>query len=82
MFPVNKTTSYRVKLPQTINLADNWEVGLYSISYPNTWYTLLKGFDSHVYYADKMGNVTGAASVDNGKDGRGGQRCCMASEGS
>ena len=52
VFPDNKTTSYRVKLPQTIDLEGNWEVGLYSISYPNTWYTLQKGFDTHVYYAD------------------------------
>ena len=40
IFPDNKTTSYRVKLPHTINLNGEWEVGLYSISYPNTWYTL------------------------------------------
>ena len=42
-FPNNKTTSYRVKLPQSIDLEGVWEVGLYSISYPNTWYTLQKG---------------------------------------
>ena len=36
IFPDNKTTSYRVKLPQTIDLEGNWEVGLYSVSYPNT----------------------------------------------
>ena len=52
VFPDNKTTSYRVKFPQTIDLEGNWEVGLYSISYPNTWYTLQKGFDTHVYYGD------------------------------
>ena len=28
VFPDNKTTSYRVKLPQTIDLEGNWEVGL------------------------------------------------------
>ena len=52
VFPDNKTTSYRVKFPQTIYLEGNWEVGLYSISYPNAWYTLQKGFDTHVYYGD------------------------------
>ncbi len=55
VFPDNKTTSYRVKLPQNINLVGNWEVGLYSISYPNSWYTLQDGFDTHIYYADKSG---------------------------
>ena len=65
VFPDNKTTSYRVKLPQTIDLEGNWEVGLYSISYPNTWYTLRKGFDTHVYYADDTGLFLGA-TVDYG----------------
>ena len=57
VFPDNKTTSYRarVKLPQTIDLEGNWEVGLYSISYPNTWYTLQDGSDTHIFYADKSG---------------------------
>ena len=65
VFPDNKTTSYRVKLPQTIDLEGNWEVGLYSISYPNTWYTLQKGFDTHVYYGDPTG-IFLAAPVDYG----------------
>ena len=52
-FPNNKTTSYRVKLPQSIDLEGIWEVGLYSISYPNTWYTLQKGVDTHPFYADR-----------------------------
>ena len=65
VFPHNKTTSYRVKLPQTIDLEGNWEVGLYSISYPNTWYSLQKGFYLHVYYADHTGLFL-AAIVDYG----------------
>ena len=59
-FPDNKMTSYRVKLQQTIDMEGNWEVGLYSISYPNTWYTLQKGFDTHVYYAAHTGLFLGA----------------------
>ena len=56
IFPDNKTTSYRVKLPHTINLNGEWEVGLYSISYPNTWYTLRDiNTDTHIYYKDKEG---------------------------
>ena len=31
IFPKNKTTGYRVKLPETIDLEDCWEVGLYVI---------------------------------------------------
>ena len=54
-FPNNKTTSYLVKLPQSIDLEGVWEVGLYSISYPNTWYTLQKGVDSHLFYGDRTG---------------------------
>ena len=46
VFPNNTATSYRVKLPQTIDLDGNWEVGLYSITYPHTWYNLQK-YDSH-----------------------------------
>ena len=55
VFPDNKTTSYRVKLPQGIDLEGSWEVGLYSVSYPNTWYTLQKGSDTDIFYADKSG---------------------------
>jgi hypothetical protein len=42
IFPdnINKTTSFRVILPQPVELDGNWEVRLYSISYPNTWYAL------------------------------------------
>ncbi len=57
-FPDNKTSSYRVKLPQNIVLEGSWEVGLYSISYPNTWYTLQDNFDTHVYYADRSGTFS------------------------
>ena len=40
IFPDNKTANYRVKLPQPLNLEGNWEVGMYSITYPYTWYTV------------------------------------------
>ena len=54
-FPNNKTTNYCVKLPQSIDLEGVWEVSLYSISYPNTWYTLQKRVDTHLFYADRTG---------------------------
>jgi hypothetical protein len=57
VFPDNKTTEYRVKLPQPIELDGNWEVGLYSISYPHTWYTLRDVADDlYFYYNDGTGN--------------------------
>ena len=40
VFPGNKTTEYHVQLPQSIDLEGDWETGVYSISYPHTWYTL------------------------------------------
>ena len=50
-FPNNTTTNYRVNLPQAVDLNENWEVGLYSITYPHTWYNL-QDQDSHIYYSD------------------------------
>ena len=47
-FPDNRTSGYRVKLPQAIDLNGEWEAGLYSISYPRTWYTLER-YDAHIY---------------------------------
>jgi hypothetical protein len=56
VFPDNKTTEYRVKLPQPVELDGNWEVGLYSIFYPNTWYTLRNLIvDTHFYFIDNGG---------------------------
>ena len=54
VFPNNKIGSYHVKFPQTFDLNGEWEVGLYSISYPNTWYTLQKQ-KTHVYYTKDAG---------------------------
>ena len=46
------------KLPQVVNLNGNWEVGLYSITYLHTWYTLKKGLDTHIYETYKSGLPT------------------------
>ncbi len=54
VFPNNKTTGYHVKLPKTIDLNGMWEVGLYSISYPYTWYTLSKANHIHVITEAEM----------------------------
>ena len=64
VFPDNKTTSYRVKLPQAINLNGDQEVGLYSISFPNTWYTL-QNHENHIYCSED-GFIFQTAFVDYG----------------
>ena len=66
IFPDNKTTEYHVSLPQNIELDVDWEVGLYSISYPNSWYTLQDTErDTHLYWAGPSGFWL-AAVVDYG----------------
>jgi hypothetical protein len=53
VFPNNKTTDYRVSLPEGIELEGNWEVGLYSISYPFSWYTVPNvNTASHIFYME------------------------------
>ena len=66
VFPNNKIGSYHVKFPQTFNLNGDWEVGLYSISYPNTWYTVQKQ-QNHIYYTKDAGkSFWSSAIVDYG----------------
>ena len=64
VFPDNTTASYQVKLPQTVELSGDWEVGLYSMTYPRTWYNLQDG-DNHIYYSDD-GYIFLTAFVDYG----------------
>ena len=61
-FPNNKMTSYRVKLPQSIDLEGVWEVSLYFISYPNTWYTLLPLLPHDYGYYQSMQELIKAAN--------------------
>ena len=66
MFPNNKIGSYHVKFPQTIDLNGEREVGLYSISYSNTWYTL-QNSQNHIYYSMDGGqSFWSSAIVDYG----------------
>ena len=56
VFPNNKTTEYHVKVPQDVDLDGDWEVGVYSISYPHMWYTLRDlNQDTHFYFDDGSG---------------------------
>ena len=61
IFPNNKTTGYRVKLPEKINLDEDWEVGLYSILYPHMWYTIPGAISfPQIYYNTGLGYFLGA----------------------
>ena len=67
IFPDNKTTGYRIKLPETIDLEGDWEVGVYSIIYPNTWYTLAdEDFDRNVYFTFPPHGFATGISFDYG----------------
>ena len=39
-FPDNKTSNFLTKLPRTLQLDGEWEVGLAEIDYPHTWYNI------------------------------------------
>lgn len=40
VFKKNKSSHFKVDLPQHIDLEGPWEVGLCEISYPHTWFNL------------------------------------------
>ena len=45
-FPDNKTSNFLTKLPRTLQLDGEWEVGPAEIDYPHTWYNILEGKNS------------------------------------
>ena len=54
-FPDNKNFSnFLTKLPRTLQLDGEWEVGLAEIDYPHTWYNIREGKNSvEIYVPDK-----------------------------
>ena len=40
VYPENTLSNYRVKLPTSLQLSGEWEVGLVEIAYPHSWYVL------------------------------------------
>ena len=60
--PDNKIGSYYVKFPQTIDLNGEWEVGLYSITYFYTWYTL-QNHQNHIYYSLDGGKTFWSSAI-------------------
>src|SRR5206468_10454899 len=49
-FPDNTLTEFTTKLPSTIELTGEWEVGLAEIMFPRSWYTIPK--DGQTIIAD------------------------------
>ena len=53
-FPDNKTSNFLTKLPRTVQLNGEWEVGLAEIDYPHTWYNIREGKNSvQIYIPDQ-----------------------------
>ena len=48
-FPNNTLTEYRVGLPQTISLTEDWEVALTEIHYPHSWNNVQGNFQDRFY---------------------------------
>ena len=51
-FPDNKTSNFLTELPRTLQLDEEWEVGLAEIDYPHTWYNIREG-KVEIYVPDK-----------------------------
>ena len=53
-FPDNETSNFVTKLPRTLQLDGEWEVGLAEIDYPHTWYNIREGKNSmEIYIPDQ-----------------------------
>ena len=48
-FPNNTLTEYRVGLPQTVSLTEDWEVALTEIHYPHSWNNIQGNFENRFY---------------------------------
>ena len=53
-FPDNKTSNFATKLPRTLQLDEEWEVGPAEIDYSHTWYNIREGKDFvEIYVPDQ-----------------------------
>ena len=64
-FPDNTLAEYKVKLPNHVDLSESWEVGLASITYPHTWYTIREE-NRRFYYYDAGDGVFNSAGLPLG----------------
>ena len=54
-FPDNKTSNFVTKLPRTLQLDGEWEVGLDEIVYPHIWYNIFEEKNSvEIYTPDNL----------------------------
>ena len=60
-FPDSKTSNFVTKLSRTLQLDEEWEVGLAEIDDPHTWYNMCEGKNSlEIYVSDKLAQETSA----------------------
>lgn len=64
-YPDNTLTSYKVKLPYTVILEGNWDVGLVEIHYPHRWYNYMSE-NSSVSYTLDNGESWIPVQIENG----------------
>src|SRR5688572_30392001 len=48
-YPNNTLTRYTTRLENAISLIGDWEVGLFEIQYPHSWYNLVRSEGGFVY---------------------------------
>jgi len=64
-FPDNTMTDFATKLSSTIELTNEWEVGLAEIMFPRSWYTIpTKGLNIEVDYSKCIVKVTDEDAID------------------
>jgi len=59
VFPGNTLAEYRVQLPQSIKLVDEWEVAITEIQYPHTWNNVHTASKWNRFYVKKGVAVEG-----------------------
>ena len=70
-FPDNTLTEFVTKLPSTIELTNEWEVGLAEIMFPRSWYTIPKDglvITAHYRQCDMTWKREIATKLENGED--------------
>ena len=68
-FPENTMTEFTTKLASTIDLTDEWEVGLAEIMFPRSWYTIPKKglkieVESMLWFTESGQNMTQRAPIN------------------
>ena len=64
LFPSNTLSNFKVKLPEMVNLSGEWEVGLSSITFPHSWYSITK--ENQTFFLDRGNGVFLPAQINKG----------------